>query len=108
MFTPAEAIRKLDAALSKTGQDVSLVAIPAASEGVRAFVRGYRPDELAGSIRQGDREVVISPTGLVGTAFEDPEAIAKVEIAGRRTNVEGVEPVYLAGVLVRINLQVRG
>lgn len=108
MFTPITAVAELDQALTKAGQDVILVSLPSTEKTVRASVRGYRPEELTGVIVQGDREVVISPTGLVGTVFVDPETIEKVVIAGRRTNVEGMEPVYLAGVLVRVNLQVRG
>lgn len=111
MFGPSDAIAKLDSALLKTGQDVTLAQLaPAATKAVRAFVRGYRPEELTGTIRQGDSEVVVSPTGLLGSVFAtDPaETIEKVEIDGRRRNVEGVEPVFVAGVMVRINLLVRG
>lgn len=89
----------LDGQLARHGEDVGL------NGGTkRAFVRGYKADELVGDVRQSDRKVILSPTDL-GAA---PARGSKVVIAGKTHNVEAVGLIKLADVLVRIELQVRG
>jgi hypothetical protein len=39
---------------------------------VRAAVRGYGPEELVGSIRQGDREIIILSQDLIDKQFALP------------------------------------
>lgn len=110
MFTPAEAIKELDAALAAAGQDVFLHAVAAGVPvepglKVRAFVRGFKPEQLVSDIRQTDRKVILSPTGL----GEVPIKGSKVNVGGKVFNVEGhPEQIQMADVLVRVEMQVRG
>lgn len=103
----------LDRTVGRHGQAVTLRRVSGGVQVdliVRAFVREYRPDEIVGVIAQGDSHIALSPTQVVGSAFETA-AIArndKVVIRGRVRNVQAVEPVLLGDRLVRINLQVRG
>lgn len=114
MSEAAEAIADLDDELARTGQDVTLRRIGTdgpdkEAAGVRAFVRGYRPDELTGGIQQGDSLVVLSPSRTPAVFVGQPlEANDRIVIAGRSRNVEYVDPVQIAGVTVRINVLVRG
>lgn len=89
------------------------------------MVRGYKPDQLSDSIMQGDTQVIISATDINRTqwpgglpitsppATTDPRVPRsggsdKVVIEGRAKTIMAAEPIYIAGDLVRINLQVRG
>lgn len=105
-MTPTAAIAMLDRQLAVEGQTVTLdrdgvtVQLP-------AFVRGYRPEELIGDIRQGDIAVVVSPTGL-GTFSLPVRRNDKLTIAGAVKNVEAAEHLRMQDQLVRINLTVRG
>ncbi|WP_173087364.1 hypothetical protein [Devosia sp. 1635] len=113
-MTPAQAIAMLDRQIQKHGQSVTLTRLvpngDPVSAAVKAFIRGYKPDELANGVQQGDSTVVISPTSLKGTAFEAamPATNNKIEIAGRRRNIQMVDAVMIGDQLVRLNLQVRG
>lgn len=107
-MTPAEAIADLDAELRDSGQTVTLRR-GGANGNARAFVRGYRLEELVGGIVQGDREAVLSPTGLpVPFNSAPPKRGDVVVIDGRAVSVESAELVRMDDVLVRLNLQVRG
>lgn len=115
-MTPAAAIAMLDQQIHVHGQDITLrrpVANAAAIEKpFRAFVRGYRPDELAGGLQQGDTQVVLSPTGLPAE-FADADAtrlrkLDRIIFDGRTRTVKFVEPVRIAGTLVRMNVTVEG
>lgn len=108
-MTPTEAISMLDRQLADHGEDIALRHMTggaiAATESPRAFVRGYRPDEVVGAIQQGDGRVTISPTGLAAA----PKFNDKTVIGGSKVrNIQAVEEIRLAGVVVRYNLQVRG
>lgn len=126
--SPAAVIARLDAALARRGEDVVLrrntlgpgnVAVPFLAT-VRGHVRGYKPAELTGTIIQGDSHVILSPTDIetagwpgptTGTVTGDPRVPRKADaviIQGTPRQVMAAEPIYLAGTLVRINLQVRG
>lgn len=111
MTVAADAISDLDAEMAETGQAVTLRRIvpnaPAIERPSRAFVRGYRPDELVGGINQGDTLVALSPTNLPAE-FADLRRNDRVIIEGRVRNVEYVDPVRINGTLVRINALVRG
>lgn len=108
-MTPEHAIAKLQRQLATHGQNVDLRKIAngqTQSEALaqRAFVRGFRPEELVGQIQQGDRNVVFLP---------DATAIAlkkgdKIVIAGAAANVEVAEIVRMHDVPVRVNVRVRG
>lgn len=111
----AEAIADLDAAIDATGQDVVLVRLagdaPEIRKPSRAFVRGYRPDD-SGGLLQGESMVVLSPTHLPAEFAEAKatrlRATDKVEIDGRVRPVMVVEPLRVAGDLVRLNVVVKG
>jgi hypothetical protein len=108
-MTPAEAIRSLDGQLQEHGQDVVLRKgnTTVGEKTVRAFVRGYKPAELIGGLKQGDKKVSISATGLAG--FGEPADIAAVFFDSKPRSVQGEpEIIRLAGQLVRVNLTVRG
>jgi hypothetical protein len=113
-MTPVQAIAMLDRQIARHGQTVKLVRLvpnqPAVEATVRAFVRGYKPEELANGVQQGDSLVTLSPTQLKGTPFEAdlPVTNNKIEVSGRRRNVQFADPVEMLNVLVRLNLQVRG
>lgn len=108
-MTPADAIAMLDLELRDHGEEVRLRAQNAPDDGSGdiprpAFVRDYRPDELAGGIEQGDREVTLSPTGLT----TDPERLGGLWIGDRFHITEVATPVRLRGAIVRWNLWVKG
>ena len=108
-MTPAHAIAKLERQLTRHGQNVDLRkmaggVIESEAKGVRAFVRGFKPDELVGPILQGDRNIVLLP---------DAPALAlkkgdKIVIIGAVTNIESAEIVRMANMPVRVNVRVRG
>ncbi len=104
----------LDRQIARHGQSLALRKNCAPADGsadvtVRAFVRGYRPEELAGGVQQTDSQVVISPTVMDGTAFSaGAKRLDKILIDGRLRNVEGANPVRINGVIVRHELWVRG
>lgn len=108
-MTPAAAIAALDRQIAAHGEDVFLRDQDAADDGTgdmkrRAFVRGYKPDELAGGVQQGDSTAVLSPTGL----GVDPKRLGGIIIGGRYRTIEVANPVRLNGVVVRVELWVRG
>jgi hypothetical protein len=123
-MTADEAISALDDQIALHGEDVVLRRLvpgaPPVEATVRAHVRGYLPRELVGSIVQGDTRVVLSPTSISaagwpgaatqidGTDAAVPRKGDRVVLSGRVRAVEAAAPVYLAGALVRIELQVRG
>jgi hypothetical protein len=108
-MTPVESIASLDAQLAEHGQDVILRTgnTTVGQQTCRAFVRGYKPDELVGLIQQGDKRVTVSPTGL--GAFGEPQDGQIVLIDGKPRTIQG-EPEFIriAGTLVRVNMTVRG
>ena len=108
-MTPAQAIGQLDRQIAKHGEDVVLRAQDAPDDGsgdvtLRAFVRGYRPEELSGGMNQGDSQVTLSPTGLT----VDPMRLGALTIGGRQRTIEVANPVRLNGQIVRYDLWVKG
>jgi hypothetical protein len=106
---PADAIAMLDRALARNGSNVLLRHMAngtqASAETVRAFIRGYKPDEVIGSIQQGDSLVIISPTGLVAL----PKQNDKIVVGTRVRNVQSPPVEVMVGdQIVRIELLVRG
>lgn len=119
-MTPVQAIAQLDRQIAKSGETVTLRRFvpnqPAIEKPHRAFVRGYRPDELVGGIFQGDSLVVMSPTKFPAefADFSNPADNALrlktnegILISGRRRTVQYVDPVRMNGVVVRVNVLVR-
>lgn len=112
-MTPARAIAMLDRQIAKDGQTVLLrkgnAANGDADKPVRAFVRGYQPEELSGGIQQGDSTMVISPTGLAASGFQgDIKRLDKAVIGGRLRNIEIANPIRMNDIIVRIECWVRG
>lgn len=107
-MTPAEMIADLDAALLRVGSTVKVRKTNTAvgQVEVRARVRFYKPDEIAGIIQQGDSKVVLSPTGL--ESFGVPPQNGFVVVDGSPRRIISTNAIRVADVLVRIEAQVRG
>lgn len=124
--TPEGAIARLDASLARRGESIQLqravgivAGLPSyASVTCRALVRNYKPEELAQGILHGESLVILSPTEIISAAWTSGRATGedarvpmpnnRVVIAGRPRIVKAAVPFYMAGVLVRIELQVQG
>ncbi len=111
-MTPQQAIAKLDRAVAKFGQTVTLRrgkdTAPLAIATVKAHVRGFKPDELIGGIDQNDSKVILSPSGLTNWPGGAPIKGDWVTIDGRVRSIVAAEPIKMNDVLVRIELQVKG
>lgn len=129
MTTPAFEIAELDASLALDGEDIIIRRIVGTTHQTtidvvcRAFVRLYKPTEVAGTIIQGDSNVILSPTQIndaqwpgglpvAGSemAFDQrvPRHNDKAIIRGKVRNIEAAAPIYMNNELVRIELVVRG
>jgi len=126
MTSPSAEIALLDRDLARTGQPAKLRrstwhAGTRVDDDVTvtAFVRDYAATELTGGVMQGDTKVTLSPSPIIargwpanpptdGTDPLVPIPGDTVIIAGRARTVVAPAPKYLQGVLVRIDLQVRG
>jgi hypothetical protein len=78
---------------------------------VRARVMDYKPNELVGSIVQGDRRLVILHEDLVTAQFALPLAKdMKARVRGKELNIEAVDDSTrrVGGQLIAYELQVRG
>lgn len=128
--TPAGSIARLDAALSRRGEDIvisRLVKRSAASVKVevacRALVRAVSADQIAGTITQNDFSVTLSPTEIAAAGWPgqddnivsgsgvDPRAprtTDKVVIQGRERQVKASKPILIANVWVRTDMIVAG
>lgn len=119
----------LDRALARKGEIIILRrnfgTTPSTTVDVelRAFVRGYAPQELVGGISQTDSLIVTSPTEITraqwpggqtptsGLFVSDPRLPKKndrVIVQGRLRNVETVGPIFIGDELVRIEMRVLG
>lgn len=122
-MTPDVAIASLDARLASVGQTVTLQRrVPNGSPvevACKAFVRGYRPEELVGGISQQDSFVILSQTEITAAGWPgagptttlDPRVPLKndrVVINGRSRNIEAAVGISMADVLVRVEMQVKG
>ncbi|MBW9062379.1 hypothetical protein JNB71_03510 [Rhizobium herbae] len=108
-MTPEQAIASLDRHIAKHGQAVKIRKTNSAVDEVetRAFVRGMKPDEIAGAITQSDRKVVLSPTGIEIAAL--PKASGYLVIDNAPAAIIGKpEFVKMNDVIVRINVSVKG
>lgn len=104
-------IRSLDRAIKRAGQSV-VIKRPADGSTkaltIIGAVRGYKPTELVGNLKQGDSLLVISPTDFAGWGGDLEPTSDFVEYNGRTRAVQAVDPVYVRNVLVRLNVTVRG
>ncbi|MBN9235099.1 MULTISPECIES: hypothetical protein [Phyllobacteriaceae] len=107
-LTPAQQIADLDAALARRGTSIQLRKTNSATGQVTvpAKWRGYLPQEVIGIIQAGDTKVIVSPTGL--EAFGIPPQNGFAVLAGIPRRIIAPTPIYDGGVLVRIELAVRG
>lgn len=123
-------IDALDEALLAAGEDVILRRIVGTGASavnvdvtVRASVRAFAPDELVGTLSQSDSNVIISPTQIMAAQWPGGQPVSgaihqadprvpkvgdKAIIQGRVRNITFVEPILVAGELVRIEMTVAG
>ncbi|RLP22263.1 hypothetical protein [Mesorhizobium sp. YM1C-6-2] len=113
--TPTAAIARLEGALARRGETVTIRRYTAATgtprpktdvAGIKAHVRAVRADELVGSITQNDSKVIMSPTGI--SALLPLRKGDKVLVADAEKNVEFASHIRVQDVLVRIELTVTG
>lgn len=71
---------------------------------VKAFVRRYKPQEVAGLVQQGDRIVSIDGTGLATAPANGDEVLYN----GIFYKIYAIEDVSTGPGVVRYNLSVRG
>lgn len=128
-MSPQEAIAALDRALSEAGEYIVLRRMVGTGQNianvdatVRAFVRSVKPEEIVGTISQGDLNVILSPTdidaaqwpgGLPDVPGLKPDARIprindKAVIQGKVRNISFAKPIVMDGDLVRIELTVSG
>lgn len=110
-MTPAAAIAMLDRQVAAHGETVRLSSLGngAADADCRAVVRRYDHNELIGSIMQGDRRVIVSPTALAAVSWPVPAEGHRISIGGRWYRIMAEpEQIVMADVLVRVVIQVRG
>lgn len=114
-MTPASIISDLDASLVRAGETVTVRRYTAPGgtprpkieeEGIPASVRAVRPEEMVGDIKATFSKVVLSPTGLASLLPLKKDD--KIVIQGRERNIEHPGPIFVQGVLVRMNLTVAG
>ena len=131
MSEATEQIALLDAELADFGENIVLRRVKGTSAAapnnvdvtVRAFVRGFQPNELVGGIIQQDVKVILSPTQIDAADWPADEADStapidqriprknrgdKCVIAGRVHSVEAAKGILIDGTLVRIDMQCRG
>jgi hypothetical protein len=102
-MTPAQAIAALDRQLARHGQSVGFKRGSTIQSAV-GFVRGYKPEALAGLITQADRSVIVSPSSL-GSYL--PKKNDEFVTNGALGTVQAVEDVRIGDTVVRYNLTVR-
>lgn len=106
-------IASVAADIEREGEDVELQRTleggGTLSVTVRAFVRGFKADELVGGIKQGDRAMSIAPSKLAAKGWPDaPRKPDQVVIAGSTATVQSCETRRLRGVPCLHIVQVRG
>jgi hypothetical protein len=103
--TPAGMIARMDAAISRRGQTITLRR-GTTVQTCKAVVRGYEVEKITGTISVADRHVIVSPTGLGD--FGIPHGSDEFLSNGRPFRVQGdVNPIYVDDVLVRVEMRVR-
>lgn len=108
-MTPAAAIGLLDRAIARDGETITLSRnVPAGQPAVapqspRAFLRGYRPEELTDQIQTNDSMAILSPTGLAWM----PQRLDDALVAGRKRKVQNVDGIKVGDAVVRYEVQIR-
>lgn len=107
-MTPAEIIADLDFALGENGTLVEFTREGQSSlTGVPATIRGYSAEELAAGIDQAARKAIVSPTSFAAWPSIPVEG-DRVITASRTYRVQTVDAIEIAGVIVRIELEIMG
>lgn len=78
---------------------------------VRAKVAGYEPQDLVGSVQQGDRKVIVLAEDVDAAQFPVPITNSdKIVVRGKELTIQSVDDSTrrIAGVLVAYELPVRG
>jgi hypothetical protein len=124
-------VYELDKALAADGEDIvlrrvrgnSLATMSWVDVTCRAFVRGYRAEELVAGFTLQDSHVILSPTQIdaanwPGDAADSPPTIDDriprknrgdlAFIASKKRSVEAGVGIYMGDTLVRIELRVLG
>ena len=129
-MSPEECIAALDNALADNGEDVVLRRIVATGQGnsinldlpCRAFVRTWRlrEENIVAGIKQALDVVTLSPTVIAQKQWPGgqppgqlvdpsiPRRLDQVQIKGRWRTVEAVDPIAVAGTIVRLDLMMQG
>lgn len=126
-MTAAQDVADLDAALAEDGEDIEIHRLIGTQQipvkvKCRAFVRGVTAEQMAAGVKQDTSNVVISPTEIIQKGWPGPNSSAtpttadrrvpklgdKAVIAGKARNIEVALPIYVDGVLVRIDMRVQG
>jgi hypothetical protein len=127
MAGAAEHIARLDRSLARGGERVRLLRLIGTQQiafeaECQAHVRGYQPRELSAGagITQQDVKMILSPTDIerhgwpgatpvpAGTDKRIPGKGDRIIRQGRPYAVQAGAGLYVAGELVRIELQARG
>lgn len=109
-MTPAQAIAALDRHLARHGRTMRLVrAAGGLADGVgRGFARDFKPEELVGSIQQGDRLAILSPTWLGPIGWLAVKAGDRVNFGQRWYRVQAPDLIEIGDTVVRVELHLRG
>lgn len=76
---------------------------------VKGTDRGYKPDEIAGLLQQGDRRITISNAEIVAASWPGPPRKGDfLVVDGVSTAVQGGEAKYLGTTVLAHVLWVRG
>lgn len=114
--SPQATIARLDAALARRGQTVTLQRMDgdtvAQAKTCRAKVTGFEPSELVNGITQDDTKVILSPSGLAGwhSGGENPivpTADNRIIVAGRARWILAALGIEVDDQVVRIECAVR-
>lgn len=115
--TPAGMIARLNDALARRGDDVTLRRLTLAAggvqipfdAGVRAHVRPLKAEELVGAIDQTWSRVILSPTQINAAQWPLPIRKGDKIVQGTKVrNVEFVKAINVQNVTVRFELMVGG
>lgn len=106
-------VASVAASIEREGEPVQLLRnLPDGGQltaSLKAFVRGFKPEELGGGIIQGDRAMHVAPATLAAAGFPDaPRKPDQATIAGRTATVQSCETRRLRGVPCVHIVQVRG
>lgn len=74
----------------------------------RGFCRDFKPEELVGSIQQGDRLAILSPTWLAPIGWLAAKEGDRVTFGQRWYRVQAADLMEIGDTVVRVELHLRG